>query len=123
MAETDWEQMLRETESLRGKVSRGNRRNRWMVLATVVLLVAALATPVYRMANAASIQARCFAQEQSVEAEAKTFRDDHLDFPDSVTELASGKSLQCPGGGDYTWNPVLGTLTCSEHGHWGSSSN
>ena len=36
-------------------------------------------------------------------------------YIEDIPTFGSGPS--CPSGGTYTWNPVSGTYTCSEHGH------
>lgn len=105
-------------EELRDKVARMSRLNRILAIAAAVVMVAALATPTYRFVRAAALASSCHGQQQEVEKEAQSFRASNLDFPNEVAELAAGDGLACPAGGDYIWNPVDGTLSCTEHGHW-----
>lgn len=105
-------------EALREKVARMSRLNRILAIVAAVVLVAALGTPGYRLVRGSALGSSCYGQQQGLELEAQAFRASNLDFPNEASELAAGKDLACPAGGDYLWNPVDGTLTCTEHGHW-----
>lgn len=72
-------------------------------------------------------QERCWKYQQQVEEAAKQYMvtNGFSSLPAYVEDLKIYEQIkqECPSGGEYTWNPVTGEYSCSEHGHYPEGYN
>ena len=72
-------------------------------------------------------QERCWKYQQDIEAVANQYMvtNGFSSLPAYVEDLKVYDQIkqECPSGGEYTWNPVTGEYSCSEHGHYPEGFN
>lgn len=78
-------------------------------------------------ATIVSAQTNCWLEQQNIENLANKYIVDNgfASLPAYVEDIPGYEQLyrDCPSGGGYTWNPVLGQFSCSEHEHYPEGFN
>lgn len=106
------------------------RAGRFMWLAIIFLLLTILAIFGYMQLYDSSIvseERSCWRNQQNVEELAETYitQNGFSSLPAYVEDIPGFDNVvqACESGGSYTWNPITGQFSCSEHGHWPEGFN
>lgn len=106
------------------------RSGRFLWISIIFLLVSVLLVVGFLMMyNSSVVNAKrsCWVEQQNVEALAEKYVVDNgfLSLPAYVEDVPGFENVyhDCPSGGSYTWNPITGQYSCSEHGHWPEGFN
>lgn len=106
------------------------RSGRFLWISIIFLLVSVLLVVGFLMMyNSSVVNAKrsCWVEQQNVEALAEKYVIDNgfLSLPAYVEDVPGFENVyhDCPSGGSYTWNPITGQYSCSEHGHWPEGFN
>lgn len=118
-------------ESAGGITPRTKKRaGRFMWVSIIFLIIAILCLGGFYMMYNSSIvnkERSCWVEQQNVEALAEKYVVDNgfLSLPAYVEDIPGFENVYnpCPAGGEYTWNPITGQYSCSEHGHWPAGFN
>lgn len=106
------------------------RGGKFMIAAIIVFILSLMALFGYQYLYNSSIinkERACWLQEQRVEQLAQKYMTSNgfSSLPAYVEDIPGFSDIQadCPSGGSYTWNPVNGEYTCSEHQHYPDGFN
>lgn len=106
------------------------KSTRFMVIALVMLALSVGAVFMYITMYNSSLVSReraCWLYEQQIEALASKYMTSNgfSSLPAYVEDIPGYDSIsqECPTGGSYTWNPITGEYTCSEHQHYPDGFN
>lgn len=106
------------------------RSGRFLWISIIFLLVSVLLVVGFLMMyNSSVVNAKrsCWVEQQNVETLAEKYVVDNgfLSLPAYVEDVPGFENVyhDCPSGGSYTWNPITGQYSCSEHGHWPEGFN
>lgn len=106
------------------------RSGRFLWISIIFLLVSVLLVVGFLMMyNSSVVNAKrsCWVEQQNVEALAEKYVVDNgfLSLPAYVEDVPGFENVyhDCPSGGSYTWNPITGQYSCSEHRHWPEGFN
>lgn len=106
------------------------RSGRFLWLSIIFLLISVLLVAGFLMMyNSSIVNAKrsCWVEQQNIEALAEKYVVDNgfLSLPAYVEDIPGFENVyhECPSGGSYTWNPITGQYSCSEHGHWPEGFN
>lgn len=104
------------------------KARRFKVLALAALVTAILCAGAFYMLQVNGTNGRqtsCWRNELAAEQAAQSYvKANGFSSAPAYLEDIPGfdmEKIKCPDGGEYTWNPVTGELSCSEHGHHPSS--
>lgn len=99
------------------------RARKYQIIAIVAFFVSVLCAVGYYMFYNNTVSGRkaaCWSYEMQVEDLAKNYVsvNGFSSYPAYVEDIPtfSDNEMKCPSGGEYTWNPVTGTYSCSVHG-------
>lgn len=92
------------------------------LLFLILSLLSAAGVFMFRQQQMTTNRTQCWTYQSIVEQKVEDYvRTNGLSanpaYIDDVPGVGS-VNFQCPSGGAFTWNPVDGTYTCSEHGHY-----
>ena len=127
-----YDDMMSEFDDGTGVNARSLRKARKYLILSVSPVIAAIASFVlltaYNNGVLGNEYTGCWTHEQKVEALATKYVEENAfaSYPTYVEDIPSFKGLsayRCPKNGTYTWNPITGEYTCSEHGHYDPEFN
>lgn len=106
------------------------KSKRYMILGIVMIafvLSGLFGYTVLEKQSAINHRDACWSYEQKVEQLAFNYatQNSFSSYPAYIEDIPEFANIQqqCPDGGSYTWNPITGEYTCSEHGHYSSDFN
>lgn len=106
------------------------RAGRFLWISIIFLIISILCIAGFMMMyNSSVVNAKrsCWVEQQNIEALAEKYVVDNgfLSLPAYVEDIPGFENvfIDCPSGGTYTWNPITGQYSCSEHGHWPEGFN
>lgn len=106
------------------------RAGKFMWASIIFLLLSISAIAGYWFLRNSSIineQRYCWVNEQNVESLAERYVNENgfSSLPAYVEDIPGFENVaqECPSGGAYTWNPITGEYSCSEHAHWPEGFN
>lgn len=129
--ETPAPQQQEEYESASGISLRTLKRaGRFMWLSIIFLIISLLCIGGFMLMYNSSVvnkERSCWTEQQNIEALAEKYVLDNgfSSLPAYVEDIPGFENvyIDCPTGGSYTWNPITGQYSCSEHGHWPEGFN
>lgn len=124
------EPILEENTNTGISLTSMRRAGRYMWIAIIFMIVSILIVVGYMFLYNSSIvsaERQCWVEQQQIEALANRYVVDNgfSSLPAYVEDVPAFDQIyvDCPSGGTYTWNPVLGQYSCSEHGHYPEGFN
>lgn len=106
------------------------RAGRYMWIGIVFFLISLALIGGYIVLYNSSIvneKRSCWVEEQNIELLAQKYVTDNgfSSLPAYIEDIPGFENVykECPTGGAYTWNPITGEYSCSEHGHWPEGFN
>lgn len=106
------------------------RARRYEIIALVFMFLMCLLPLGYSTLAKNSVnnaQTTCWKNEQTIEALAQQYVTVNglSSYPTYVEDIPSFNEIaqQCPIGGSYTWNPIVGEYSCSVHQHYPEGFN
>lgn len=99
------------------------KRYMWISIGFMIICIALVAGYIFLYnSSITSAQRACWLEQQNIELLANKYVVDNgfSSLPAYVEDIPAFEQIyaDCPSGGEYTWNPILGEYSCSEHGHY-----
>lgn len=119
----DYDEMVEDDRGI--NLASKAKAGRYRIISLVFLLIVigcSFAVFAYKKNVATTNRTSCWTYQNIIESKIQEYvRKNGLSANPAYVEDVpgiSGIKFECPDGGGFTWNPVDGTYSCSEHGHY-----
>lgn len=122
------EEYVEESGGITVRTMKRAGRFMWASIFFLILTILLVAGYLYMYdSSVVSIERACWMNQQNVETLSQRYVTENgfSSMPAYVEDIPGFDNVvkECEAGGAYTWNPITGQFSCSEHGHWPEGFN